>query len=78
METEIKMVVLCLFCQQPFQLNKNEKLEIGGGLLKCKSCGEDNDSDSLIASTKERAIKKIEKEGAEALSKKAKNILIGR
>ncbi len=74
METEFKMEALCLFCQQPFELNKNEVLESGGGLLKCKSCGEDNDSDSLIASTTERAIKKIEKEGAEELEKKMANL----
>ena len=75
METEFKMEALCLFCQQPFKLSTNEVLETGGGLLKCKSCGEDNDSDSLIASTTDRAIKKVEKKGVEELEKRIGDLL---
>ncbi len=58
MDSEFKITALCLFCQSPLQADKNTKLE-SGDMIKCSSCGELNDYDSVIQVAKEKGIEKV-------------------
>lgn len=73
MDSEFKITVLCLFCQAPLQADENAEYE-SGDMIKCDSCGELNDYDSVIEVAKEKAIDKVKSQVEAELHKKMKKL----
>ena len=55
MDPKFLITVLCLFCSAPLQAGEGAKFE-SGDMIKCSSCGELNDYDSVIEVAKEKGI----------------------
>lgn len=73
MDSEFKITVLCLFCQAPLQADENAEFE-SGDMIKCGSCGELNDYDSLIEVAKEKGIEKVKTQVEDELKKTMKKL----
>lgn len=73
MDSEFRITVLCLFCQEPLQADENAEFE-SGDMIKCGSCGELNDYDSLIGVAKEMGIEKVKSQVEDELRKTMKKL----
>ena len=73
MDSEFKITALCLFCQSPLQANENAEFE-SGDMIKCGSCGELNDYDSLIEVAKEKGIEIVKSQVEDELKKTMKKL----
>ncbi len=73
MDSEFEITVLCLFCQVPLQAEENSQFE-SGDLIKCESCGEQNDYDSVIEVAKEQGIDRVKSQVEGELKKTMKNL----
>jgi hypothetical protein len=71
---EIKISLLCLFCNAPLE-GENGKEFSSGDMIKCLQCNELNDYDSIIELAKEKGIKELEKHVQNDLKKRFGNIL---
>jgi len=56
MEENFTIEVLCLFCHSTLTADEDMEFE-SGDLIKCNSCGEMNDYDSVVEVAKEKAEK---------------------
>lgn len=68
MDSEFKITALCLFCQAPLEADESAELE-SGDMIKCNSCGELNDYDSVIEVAKEKGVEKVKSEVEAELKK---------
>jgi Tfp pilus assembly protein PilZ len=73
MDSEFKIDVLCLFCQAPLRADENTDF-VSGDLIKCKSCGEKNDYDSVIEVAKEKGVEKVKSQVEDELAKTMKSL----
>ncbi len=73
MDNEIDITVVCLFCQAPLQVEKGIEFK-SGDLMKCGTCGERNDYDSVIEVAKEEGIRTVTKQVKDDLAKTFKNL----
>lgn len=73
MFSEFEISVLCLFCQVPLQAEEISKFQ-SGDLIKCESCGKQNDYDSVIEVAKERGIDRVKSQVEDELKKTIKNL----
>lgn len=73
MDSEFKITALCLFCQAPLQAEEYAELN-SGDLIKCESCGELNDYNSVIEVAKEKGVEKVKSQVEAELEKTIKNI----
>lgn len=74
MDSEFKITILCLFCQSPLQADGKAEYN-SGDMIKCNSCGELNDYDSLIEVAKEKGLEKIKSQIETDLKKTMKGLL---
>lgn len=63
----------CLFCQAEL-VGSAGKEYLSGDLVKCASCGEENDFDSVLEVAKEVGMKEVAKEVEGQLAKQFKNL----
>jgi ASC-1-like (ASCH) protein len=68
MDSKFKITLLCLFCHSALQGDKNAEFE-SGDMIKCVSCGELNDYDSVIEVAKEKGIEKVKSQVEAELKK---------
>jgi len=73
MDKEFKITALCLFCQTPLQAEEGASFE-SGDMIKCASCGESNDYDSVIEVAKEKGIEKVKSQVEAELKKSLKGL----
>ena len=73
MDSEFNIEVLCLFCGVPLQAEEDAEFE-SGDLIKCTSCGEMNDYDSVIEVAKEKGVEIVKSQVGDELSKTVKNL----
>ncbi|VAW64815.1 hypothetical protein MNBD_GAMMA08-3 [hydrothermal vent metagenome] len=73
MEENFTIEVLCLFCHSTLTADEDMEFE-SGDLIKCNSCGEMNDYDSVVEVAKEKAVEKVKTEVEEELSKTFNNL----
>lgn len=73
MDSDFKITVLCLFCQAPLQAEESAEFE-SGDLIKCETCGELNDYDSLVEVAKEKGIEKVQTQIEAELEKTMKKL----
>ena len=73
MDENFTIKLLCLFCQSPLTAEEDKEFKTGD-LIKCNSCDELNDYDSLIEVAKEKGIKKVESQIQEELDKTMKGL----
>ena len=73
MDSEFKIIALCLFCQAPLQADENTEFN-SGDMIKCDSCGELNDYDSVIEVAKEKGIEKVKSQVEAELEKTMKKL----
>ena len=73
MDSEFKITALCLFCQAPLQDDENTDLK-SGDMIKCDSCGELNDFDSVIEVAQEKGVEKVKLQVEAELNKTMKNL----
>ena len=73
MDDEFVIEVLCLFCHKP--LKENEAVMLNSGdLIKCESCGELNDYDSVINIAKEKGVNEANKQIKKELDNMMNNL----
>ncbi|MEB3310899.1 MAG: hypothetical protein VKJ02_11755 [Snowella sp.] len=58
MDNNFRITLLCLFCDSALQGDENAEFK-SGDMIKCVSCGELNDYDSVIEVAKEKGIDKV-------------------
>lgn len=58
MEDEFSITVRCLFCKAPLQAEESAEFS-SGDMIKCDSCGELNDYDSVVDVAKEEAMERV-------------------
>ncbi len=73
MDSKFKITCLCLFCQAPLTSDENAVFN-SGDMIKCKSCGELNDYDSVIEIAKEKGVEKVKSEVYADLEKTVKHL----
>lgn len=73
MDSEFKITALCLFCQAALQVDENAEFN-SGDMIKCDSCGELNDYDSVIEVAKEKGIEKVKSQVEAELEKTMKKL----
>jgi hypothetical protein len=73
MNKEFKIIILCLFCQKPLQAEEGVNFD-SGDMIKCESCGELNDYDSLIEVAKEKGVEKVKSQVEAELKKSLKGL----
>ncbi len=73
MDYNFEVKVLCLFCQMPLQVDKDTEYE-SGDMIKCVSCGEFNDFDSVFEVAKEEGIKLVKNQVEEEFNKEIKKL----
>lgn len=73
MDEEFTIEALCLFCNAPLTADENMEFQ-SGDLIKCNSCGEMNDYDSVVEVAKEIGIEKVKTEIGKELKKTMKNL----
>ena len=73
MEENFTIEVLCLFCHSTLTADEDIEFE-SGDLIKCNSCGEMNDYDSVVEVAKEKAVEKVKTDVEEELSKTFNNL----
>ena len=71
---EIKISLLCLFCNAPLE-DENKKDHSSGDMIKCFQCKEMNDYDSVVEVAKEKGMKELKKHVEDDLKKRLGNIL---
>lgn len=69
MDEEFTVEAICLFCNATLTAEENRELK-SGDLIKCDSCGELNDYDSIIEVAKEKGLEKVNSD-VKAESKKS-------
>ena len=67
MKETYTITLLCVFCDAPLQDEGKEYQ--AGDLIKCSSCGEDNDYKSIFEIAKEKGIENIKNESLKELKK---------
>ena len=73
MDSEFNITALCLFCQAPLQAEEDTEFE-SGDLIKCDSCSELNDYDSVVEVAKEKGIEKVKSQVEDELEKTIKKL----
>lgn len=73
MKDNFTIEALCLFCNAPLTADKNKEFH-SGDLIKCNSCGEMNDYDSVVEVAKEKGIEKVKSEVEKEINKTMKNL----
>ena len=73
MDSDFKITALCLFCHAELQADENEEFN-SGDMIKCDSCGELNDYDSVIEVAKEKGIEKVKAQVEDELEKTMKKL----
>lgn len=73
MDSEFTITALCLFCQAPLHSEENAEFK-SGDMIKCGSCGELNDYDSVIEVAKEKGIEKVKSQVEAELEKTMKKL----
>jgi phage FluMu protein Com len=73
MDEEFKITVRCLFCQAPLQAEEGADFS-SGDMIKCQSCGELNDYDSVVDVAKEEGVEKVKTELENELKKSLKGL----
>ena len=73
MDDKFSIDVLCLFCNTTLQEDKNVTHN-SGDLIKCHSCGELNDYDSVINIAQEKGVEIVNKQIEDELQKMTKNL----
>ena len=73
MDSEFKITVLCLFCQASLQAGENTEFS-SGDMIKCDSCGELNDYDSVIEAVKEKGVEIVKSQVEAELEKTMKKL----
>ena len=68
MDSTFQITLLCLFCHSELQADENAEFE-SGDMIKCVSCGELNDYDSVIEVAKEKGIEKVKSQVEAELKK---------
>ncbi len=61
MKETYTVTLLCVFCDAPLQ-DENGKEYQAGELIKCDSCGEDNDYGSVYEIAKDKGLQLVEEE----------------
>jgi DNA-directed RNA polymerase subunit RPC12/RpoP len=69
----IKVALVCLFCNAPLQGTEEIKFS-SGDLIRCTQCGEQNDFDSVLEVAKEKGMVQAENAIKEQLQKDLKNL----
>ena len=67
-----EITLKCLFCDCPLQGEDNKEFQ-SGDMIKCQSCGELNDYDSLLDVAKEEGLKDVKKYAEDEIKKILKN-----
>lgn len=57
----VTITLTCLFCDSDLEKTEGKDLQ-SGDLLKCPSCKQENDYDSLIAVAKEKGIEQLKQQ----------------
>lgn len=73
MDSEFTITALCLFCQAPLVTDEEAEFK-SGDLIECKSCGEQNDYDSVLEIAKEKGLEKVKTQFDAELEKSIKKI----
>ena len=74
MDSEFKITALCLFCLAPLKAEQYVEFE-SGDLIKCNSCGELNNYDSVIEVAKDKGFQRIKSQVESKLKKTMKKLL---
>lgn len=73
MDENFTIDAVCLFCNATLTAEEDNKFQLGD-LIKCNTCGEMNDYDSVIEVAKEKGINKVKTQVEEEIKKSFKGL----